>query len=148
MAFYCEPCRETMTQRGYTLGRPGAVGPCECCNEQTTLAEISHYQFSDATRRIADAAIALREGISIVHTGAPPPYSNIVKAARALAGWTQIDLAREIESSPSTIADIERAAHKPSGVTAKAIVDAFERRGIRLREDGVTLLKRDAQPPQ
>lgn len=48
-----------------------------------------------------------------------------VKAARALLGWTQADLAEHAHLGPATVADFEREARTPNSNTVGAIRRAF-----------------------
>lgn len=52
-----------------------------------------------------------------------------IRAARALIGWRQSDLARESAVSEISIKNIERGATAPRSRTLKAIEDALERGG-------------------
>lgn len=54
------------------------------------------------------------------------------KAARVLLGWTQHDLAREIDCSVSTVADYERGARDTLPFILKEIKAAFKRHGVRI----------------
>ena len=62
--------------------------------------------------------------------------SDLCRAARALAGMTQKDLAKASSLSQQTIADFERGARMPHPNNLKAIFDAFEERGIIFQKDG------------
>ena len=52
------------------------------------------------------------------------------KAARVLLGWTQHDLAKQIDCSTSTIADYERNARDTLPIIVKEIKAAFKRHGV------------------
>ncbi len=52
------------------------------------------------------------------------------KAARALAGMTQRDLAAKSGVSPRTIANFEQGQHRPIRPIMKAIIGALEDAGI------------------
>lgn len=52
------------------------------------------------------------------------------RAARALLGWTQKDIATRSHVNLKTIADLERSARTPFPRTLKDIVEAFEAAGI------------------
>jgi len=69
--------------------------------------------------------------------------ANILKAARALLGWSQDDLAAKSDVAKKTIADIERGAdRKPLRRTVAAIRQALEAAGIEfLDDDGLRLRK-------
>lgn len=53
------------------------------------------------------------------------------KAARVILGWTQHDLAKQIDCSTSTIADYERGARDTLPFILKEIKAAFKRHGVR-----------------
>jgi transcriptional regulator with XRE-family HTH domain len=55
-----------------------------------------------------------------------------VKAARALLGWTQADLADRANLGTATIADFERGKRRPYPATVAAIVAALAAEGVRL----------------
>lgn len=55
---------------------------------------------------------------------------GVCKAARALTGLTQRELAREAEIATPTIADFERGARQPHANNLKAMRRVFEARGI------------------
>jgi DNA-binding XRE family transcriptional regulator len=59
-----------------------------------------------------------------------------MRAARAMLGWTQADLAEAAGVATITIRIIEKG-HKPSRKTVDAIEMAFERAGVRMTETGV-----------
>lgn len=67
--------------------------------------------------------------------------ANILKAARALLGWSQDDLANRSDVAKKTLADIERGAErKPTRRTIAAIRTTLEAAGIEFLEDnGVRL---------
>ena len=48
------------------------------------------------------------------------------RAARAMLGWRQADLAEKAGVSPISIKNIERGATKPRASTVLAIQDAFD----------------------
>jgi transcriptional regulator with XRE-family HTH domain len=60
-----------------------------------------------------------------------------VKAARALAGWSQADLARASQLAPSTIADFERGQRTPVANNLSAMRTALEGAGIKFHSGGV-----------
>ena len=62
---------------------------------------------------------------------------NKIRAARALLGWGQAELARRSGLSTSAIANIELKKQKPSTDTVKSIRDAFKTGGVEIEEDGV-----------
>jgi transcriptional regulator with XRE-family HTH domain len=62
--------------------------------------------------------------------------SHFCRAARALAGMTQKDLAGAASLSQQTIADFERGARRPHPNNLKAIFAAFEARGITFQRHG------------
>lgn len=53
-----------------------------------------------------------------------------IRAARALLGWKQTDLARESGVSEISIKNIERGATDPRASTLRAIQSSFEQAGI------------------
>ena len=57
---------------------------------------------------------------------------NLLKAARALLGWEQTDLAERAGLSTATIRKIEQGATGIRDATEKRIVSAFEQGGLRL----------------
>jgi len=64
--------------------------------------------------------------------------SSQLKAARALAGWSQKDLAVEANIAQSTVADFERGSRTPHPNNIQSITDAFDRIGILISDKGVT----------
>ena len=68
------------------------------------------------------------------------------RAARALLGWSQADLAREAEVAKKTIADFERGARTPYDRTLADIRTALESSGVTFidgAEPGVRLRRRE-----
>lgn len=63
--------------------------------------------------------------------------SSQLKAARALAGWSQKELATEAKLAQSTIADFERCIRIPHPNNTQSIIDAFDRVGILISEKEV-----------
>lgn len=61
------------------------------------------------------------------------------RAARALIGLSQGDVARAAGVSEKTLADFEREARQPYGRTIAAIRSALEAAGVRFTEYGVEL---------
>ena len=59
------------------------------------------------------------------------------KAARALLGWNQLELAQRANVGTSTVADFERAKRVPVSANIEAITAAFEAAGIRFVAGGV-----------
>lgn len=59
------------------------------------------------------------------------------RAARALLGWNQQDLAQKANVGTSTIADFEREKRTPVNANVEAIIATFEAAGIRFLADGV-----------
>lgn len=68
---------------------------------------------------------------------------NVIRAARALLGWSQDALAEASDVTKKTIADIERGVTtNPQSRTAKALREALEAAGIEfLDNNGVRLRK-------
>jgi transcriptional regulator with XRE-family HTH domain len=70
---------------------------------------------------------------------------SLCRAARSLLNWSQDQLARAAEVSPTTIANFETGKSVPIRSTLKAIQQAFEAAGIEFTngdEPGVKLKKR------
>ncbi len=59
------------------------------------------------------------------------------KAARALLGWSQSDLAREARLGVSTVADFEREHREPQAANAESMRAAFAAQGITFYAGGV-----------
>lgn len=70
-----------------------------------------------------------------------PPSREVtvpqVKAARALLGWTQLDLATKAHLGSATIADFERAKRTANVATLRAIVLALNMAGVQFIPGGV-----------
>lgn len=66
---------------------------------------------------------------------APTPAQ--LRAARALLGWRQADLARHSGISDITVKNVERGATDPRVTTMDALQSALERAGIEFLENGV-----------
>jgi transcriptional regulator with XRE-family HTH domain len=64
-----------------------------------------------------------------------------IRAARALLGWSQKDLADRAGLSQTGIARLENGSHKPTTQTLDKILDAFNDSGIEFIQDG--LIRRD-----
>lgn len=60
---------------------------------------------------------------------------ELCKAARALTGLTQKDLAEAACIATPTIADFERGARKPHANNIKSITNVFENRGLDFIEE-------------
>ena len=60
------------------------------------------------------------------------------RAARALLGWSQTDLAAKAEVAVSTIADFERGERAPQKMTLVQIRAVFNTEGCSFRDGGVT----------
>lgn len=67
------------------------------------------------------------------------PKAAQMKAARALLGWTQDDLAEHSGVSGVTVKNIERGTTDPRVTTMTAILLAFDDAGIEFLENGVTI---------
>ncbi len=63
------------------------------------------------------------------------PTIEQIRAARALIGWSQGDLAERAELSQTGIARIENGTNQPSSTTLAKIVDAFDSAGIEFIDD-------------
>jgi predicted transcriptional regulator len=59
-----------------------------------------------------------------------------IRAARALIGWTQVDLAKASGVSEISIKNIERGATDPRASTLEAFQRAFEKAGVVFLEPG------------
>jgi transcriptional regulator with XRE-family HTH domain len=61
-----------------------------------------------------------------------------IRAARALIGWKQSELAEQSGVSEISIKNIERGATDPRASTLQALQDAFDRAGVVFLESGDT----------
>lgn len=59
-----------------------------------------------------------------------------IRAARALIGWRQADLAKKSGISEISIKNIERGSTDPRASTLAAIQDAFAKAGVEFIEPG------------
>ena len=66
-----------------------------------------------------------------------------IRAARALLGWTQADLARRSGISEVAIKNVERGMTDPRSSTLRALITAFEKAGVIFLPSGNT---RDGGP--
>ena len=64
---------------------------------------------------------------------------NQVRAARALLGWRQVDLAQNSGVPEVSIKNMERGATDPRSSTLQRLQDAFEKAGIEFMVGGVRL---------
>jgi transcriptional regulator with XRE-family HTH domain len=69
-------------------------------------------------------------------TGATRLDSKLMRAARALAGWEQYELAEAAGISIATVRKIEQGAIGTRPQTEAKIIGAFERAGVQLIPDG------------
>lgn len=76
------------------------------------------------------AAISIEPYSEFVITGAQ------IRAARALIGWKQTDLASASGVSEISIKNIERGATDPRGSTLSAIQEAFSKAGVVFLDPG------------
>ena len=60
-----------------------------------------------------------------------------IRAARALIGWKQTDLANASGVSEMSVKNIERGVTDPRASTLQAIQDALERAGVVFMDAGV-----------
>jgi transcriptional regulator with XRE-family HTH domain len=78
--------------------------------------------------------------IAICHTPEYPVAIMItgaqIRAARALIGWKQSDLAEKSGVSEISIKNIERGATDPRASTLQSIQGAFDRAGVAFLEPG------------
>jgi transcriptional regulator with XRE-family HTH domain len=71
----------------------------------------------------------------------------LVRAARALLGWSQQALAKAAGVATSTVADFERGKRRPVASKAQAIQAALQDAGIRFRPTGVEIAPSDRADP-
>jgi transcriptional regulator with XRE-family HTH domain len=64
------------------------------------------------------------------------PSTAQIKAARALLGWSQRELARRAGVALSTIADFERGFRDPMPNNLQALVNSLAGAGIKIGRDG------------
>lgn len=64
-------------------------------------------------------------------------HSYQIEAARAMARWSQDDLANKAGSSLSTISQVENGGREASSALEKKIIEAFVKEGIFFTENGV-----------
>nr|WP_268902590.1 helix-turn-helix transcriptional regulator [Brucella endophytica] len=57
------------------------------------------------------------------------------RGARAMLGWSQMELAKAANISRQTVADFERGAHLPISNNLASIAAALERAGVELIPD-------------
>lgn len=75
----------------------------------------------------------------------PTILSAQVRAARALLGWTQAELAANLNLGKSTIADLETDKRQPHESTMYVIISELVRAGVTFTPMGVEL--REFPPP-
>jgi len=68
-----------------------------------------------------------------------------IRAARALLGWSQADLAKRVRASRSTLADLESAKRRPHESTLYVILSELGAAGVNFTPDGVEF--REFPPP-
>jgi transcriptional regulator with XRE-family HTH domain len=72
------------------------------------------------------------------------PTGNMLKAARALAGLTSVELARLAKVDASTISRMETSGARPvrgQAGSVDSVVRALEAKGVVIESDGVRLRK-------
>jgi transcriptional regulator with XRE-family HTH domain len=72
------------------------------------------------------------------------PTGNMLKAARALAGLTSVELARLARVDASTISRMETSGSRPvrgQAGSVDSVVRALEAKGVVIEADGVRLRK-------
>ena len=72
------------------------------------------------------------------------PTGNMLKAARALADLTSVELARLAKIDASTVSRMEMSGARPArgqAGTVDAVVRALEAKGVVIESDGVRLRK-------
>ncbi len=72
-------------------------------------------------------------------------FAAQVRAARALLGWSQDDLARNLNIGRSTIADLETGKRQPQEATVYVLLSELVRAGVTFTPMGVEL--REFPPP-
>jgi predicted transcriptional regulator len=70
---------------------------------------------------------------------------KILRAGRALLGWTQENLAEEAGVSVTAVAHLENTGSCHLS-TLKSVVGAFDRAGVILESSGVRIAKQEGQP--
>jgi transcriptional regulator with XRE-family HTH domain len=73
------------------------------------------------------------------------PTGNILRAARALAGLTSVELAALAKIDASTVSRMESAGSKPvRGLagTVDSVTKALEAKGVVFLDDGVRLVRK------
>ena len=73
------------------------------------------------------------------------PTGNILRAARALAGLTSVELAALARIDASTVSRMESSGNKPVGGLAGTVDNvkrALEAKGIVFLDDGVRLVRK------
>ena len=68
---------------------------------------------------------------------------EVCRSARALTDITQRELASAADISTQTVADFERGARQPHSNNIKAILQVFERRGIKFIVDNGRIVGMD-----
>jgi transcriptional regulator with XRE-family HTH domain len=73
------------------------------------------------------------------------PTGNMLRAGRALAGLTSVELGRLAKIDPSTISRLESSGPKPVhglAVTVDSVLMALEAKGVVIEADGVRLIRK------
>jgi transcriptional regulator with XRE-family HTH domain len=73
------------------------------------------------------------------------PTGNILRAARALAGLTSVELAALAKIDASTVSRMESSGIKPVGGlagTVDSVIKALEAKGVAIDTDGVRLVRK------
>jgi transcriptional regulator with XRE-family HTH domain len=73
------------------------------------------------------------------------PTGDLLRAARALASLTAVELGRLAKVDPSTISRLESYGSKPVrglAETVDSVVRALEARGVAIEADGVRLIRK------
>lgn len=96
---------------------------------------------SEAVAAVESAIEAIRQGVVAVRAIELSPVQ--IRAARALIGWTQIELASASGVSEISIKNIERGVTDPRRSTLEAIQTALESAGVLFLDPGQT---RDGGP--
>jgi predicted transcriptional regulator len=73
------------------------------------------------------------------------PTGYQLRAARSLIGWQQKELAKAAGLHPGVMNRMEKAGKRRVGGVVKnieAVLDALEKRGVEVTDDGVRLIKK------
>ena len=85
---------------------------------------------------LCDAQVKIYLNLNVFYIFYMIDHSKM-KAARALLGWSQADLAERAGLTQATVANIETGKHQPSKATLSALTHALQAAGIEFTHDGV-----------